>query len=146
MTQLGHSWSQLRQSCPRKHLCQCAEKLGRADSLVCAKTCAIDLADDSRSVASGRHAVDQMHQRYGSHKPTVSRDSRNTAVQSIRTGTPGRLTSTRTLAGMLTDTDDISAHWNTRLFHWNTRANPSVPDQICTQRPESHNAHIFSVI
>ena len=37
-------------------------------------------------------------------------------------------------------------HWNTRLFHWNTRAGPSVPDQIVTQRPESHNAHIFSVI
>ena len=38
------------------------------------------------------------------------------------------------------------AHWNTRLFHWNTRANPSVPDQIVAQRPETHNAHIFSVI
>jgi hypothetical protein len=62
-----HPRSQLRQSCPRKHLCQCAKKLGRADSLVCAKTCEIDLADDSRSVASGTHAVDQMHQRYGSH-------------------------------------------------------------------------------
>ena len=67
-------------------------------------------------------------------------------MQSIRTGPPGRLTSSRTLAGMLTDTDDISAHWNTRLFHWNTRASPSVPDQIVTQRPESHNAHTFSVI
>jgi hypothetical protein len=38
------------------------------------------------------------------------------------------------------------AHWNTRLFHWNTRANPSVPDQIVAQRPETHNAHTFSVI
>ena len=28
-----HPRSQLRQSCPRKHLCQCAKKLGRADSL-----------------------------------------------------------------------------------------------------------------
>ena len=52
----------------------------------------------------------------------------------------------RMLVGMLTVADDISAHWNTRLFHWNTRANPSVPDQMCTQRPETHNAHIFSVI
>ena len=57
-----HPRSQLRQSCPGKHLCQCAKKLGRADSLVCAKTCEIDLADDYRSVASGTHAVDQMHQ------------------------------------------------------------------------------------
>ena len=36
--------------------------------------------------------------------------------------------------------------WNTRLFQWNTCANPSVPDQSVTQRPESHNAHVFSVI
>ena len=40
----------------------------------------------------------------------------------------------------------LLAHWNTRLFHGNTRANPSVPDQIVAQRPETHNAHIFSVI
>ena len=52
----------------------------------------------------------------------------------------------RMLAGMLTAADDLLAHWNTRLFHWNTCANPSVPDQMCTQRPDSHNAHIFSVI
>ena len=40
----------------------------------------------------------------------------------------------------------VLERWNTRLFHWNTRATPSVPDQMCTQRPETHNAHIFSVI
>jgi len=50
------------------------------------------------------------------------------------------------LAGMLTAADDLLAHWNTRLFHWNTCANPSFPDQIVAQRPETHNAHIFSVI
>ena len=72
--------------------------------------------------------------------------SRKAAAQSIRTGTACQLTMSRTLACMLTTADDISAHWNTRLFHWNTRANPSVPDQIVTQRPETHNAHIFSVI
>eukprot|EP01046_Picozoa_sp_COSAG06_P035145 COSAG06_NODE_3745_length_4949_cov_10.597938_2_plen_112_part_00 len=31
---------------------------------------------------------------------------------------------------MLTIADEILAHWNTRLFHWNTCANPSVPDQM----------------
>ena len=39
---------------------------------------------------------------------------------------------------MLTTADEILAHWHTRLFHWNTRANPSVPDQIVTQRAETH--------
>ena len=47
---------------------------------------------------------------------------------------------------MIVWTYEILARWNTRLFHWNTCANPSVPDQIVTQRPESHNANIFSVI
>ena len=79
-------------------------------------------------------------------QPVLSRDSRNEATQSIRTGTACRLTMSRTLACMLTTADDSSAHWNTRLFQWNTRANPSVPDQIVTQRPETHNAHLFSVI
>ena len=57
-----------------------------------------------------------------------------------------RCARSRILTSMSTAADDISARWNTRLFHWNTCANPSVPDQMCTQRPESHNAHIFNVI
>eukprot|EP01043_Picozoa_sp_COSAG02_P004994 COSAG02_NODE_133_length_34692_cov_83.845229_7_plen_258_part_00 len=73
-------------------------------------------------------------------------DSRYVATQSLRTSTACRLTMSRSLAAMLTAADEISARWNTRLFQWNTCANPSVPDQICTQRPESHNAHTFSVI
>ena len=88
-----HPRSQLRQSCPRKHLCQCAKKLGRADSLVCAKTCEIDLADDSRSVASGtntRRYVDSYRRQFGTlehstvpvehpYQPECSRTNRHAA-------------------------------------------------------------------
>ena len=79
-------------------------------------------------------------------QPAVSWDSRNAATQSVRTGTACRLPWSRTLKGMSTTADELLAHWNTRLFQWNTRASPSVPDQIVTQRPETHNAHTFSVI
>ena len=91
-------------------------------------------------------ACQRISQRTCWPQPVVSWDSRNAATQSVRTGTACRLPWSRTLKGMSTTADELLAHWNTRLFQWNTRASPSVPDQIVTQRPESHNAHIFSLI
>eukprot|EP01043_Picozoa_sp_COSAG02_P078063 COSAG02_NODE_17394_length_1007_cov_1.250000_1_plen_201_part_00 len=104
-------------------------------------------------------ACQRISQRTCWSQPVVSWDSRNAATQSVRTGTACRLHWLGTLTCMVTTADEILAHWNTdlhhpsfperwntRLFHWNTRASPSVPDQIVAQRPETHNAHIFSVI
>ena len=46
--------------------------------------------------------------------------------------------------GLLMEGRPYACH--AQALEWNTRAGPSVPDQIVTQRPETHNAHIFSVI
>ena len=120
------------------------------------QACTIDAANNFRSATSGRHGVDELHQQSASVPACLSTQvfdtadcepkNRKAAAQSIRTGTACRLTMSRTLVCMLTTADDSSAHWNTRLFQWNTRANLSVPDHIVTQRPASHNAHIVSVI
>ena len=127
------------QACPTKHTCPHR------------RTCAIDGSHTSGTLAIEKRTSDvpachHVSQRTCWSQPALSWDSRNAATQSVRTGTACRLPWSRTLTGMSTTADELLAHWNTRLFHWNTCANPSVPDQMCTQRPESHNAHIFSVI